>query len=645
MNIRIPLGAVLFFLAVACQNPAGKDEPPVDPTLPTAYTPTLAAAGSLADALTDAEWSAARTLAVSGPMNEADFAAIKTKGKKLSKVDLSKAQTSVVPQYAFCTLIDPSKAEPRVQGMDSLSYVSLPEGTVEVGASAFGGCKNLTRIDLPSTVRRIGAGAFSMTSLARFVVPDGVERIEPTTFGACASLREVVLPSTLQRVDFRAFIQCTALLEAVFPPSVDSVGEGAFEGCTALRRFEWKYTGPTARVGRGVFQGCTALEAADLPAGLTAVPWFLFADCRALRAVSIPAAVRRIEGGAFRSSGLESVSIPAGVSWLGASAFEGCKALRSVAWNGNAALDKIQQMTFMGCVALEAIDLPNSVHEIWENAFDSCLSLRSVGLPNGLTVLGKWAFKKCTALTEITIPASLQSLSTIYTKPFIGCTALAEPKLGAGIQAIPVGLFAGTGLKRITLPSTVVRIGAYAFDSTALEQITLHEGIFDIGAGAFRACTHLAAVRLPSTVGRYEQGLFEGCTALASVDLPEGPNALSYLMFSECAALRSLALPSTIHTLEYGCLRQTGLQSLVLPAAVSTIRASAFDGCGALAELRSENPTPPMLDNTNTGFELPFHSIFRGLPASAVLRVPSGSVDAYRSAALWNSGFADIVAY
>ena len=72
-----------------------------------------------------------------------------------------------------------------------LEEISLPEGLEEIRAHAFHCCK-LHRLELPSTVRRIGFGAFSACDLLEEVIlPEGIESIGPLAFSECESLRTV----------------------------------------------------------------------------------------------------------------------------------------------------------------------------------------------------------------------------------------------------------------------------------------------------------------------------------------------------------------------------------------------------------------------------------------------------------------------
>ena len=94
---------------------------------------------------------------------------------------------------------------------------------------------------------------------------------------------------------------------------------------------------------------------------------------------------------------------------------------------------------------------------------------------------------------------------------------------------IPDDLFFGTSLREITLPSTVKKIGSFAFSYCAkLEQITLNEGLQSIGNGAFSGSS-IGEIVLPSSVTDITEQAFHSCNNLESVKF-EGNAPASFLI-------------------------------------------------------------------------------------------------------------------
>ena len=98
--------------------------------------------------------------------------------------------------------------------------------------------------------------------------------------------------------------------------------------------------------------------------------------------------------------------------------------------------------------------------KIGSSAFESCESLREVKLSNTLTYWGNFCFSDCAALKSIVLPDS--------------------------VTAINGGVFARTGITKITLPDSVTQIESYAFYGCAeLSEIEYSENVVEIGTEAF----------------------------------------------------------------------------------------------------------------------------------------------------------------
>ena len=159
------------------------------------------------------------------------------------------------------------------------------------------------------------------------------------------------------------------------------------------------------------------------------------------------------------------------VTEIGDRAFVGCKALQSI--DIPASVTTIGSSTFYGCIALQSIDIPAGVKTIGKGAFSECPALKSVTLHNGLEEIGEGAFNWCTALQSIDIPGSV---TTIGKEAFWGCKALKSVTLPDGIQEIKKETFGWCpALQSIDIPAGVKTIGKGAFrNCTGLKTVTVH---------------------------------------------------------------------------------------------------------------------------------------------------------------------------
>lgn len=74
-------------------------------------------------------------------------------------------------------------------------------------------------------------------------------------------------------------------------------------------------------------------------------------------------------------------------------------------------------------------------------------------------------------------------------------------------------------LTSVTLPSTTIGIGPFAFNEIPLVSLDFGDsGLTEIGMAAFEHCEHMTSVSLPSTLSSIGQGAFVYCTNLDSVN-------------------------------------------------------------------------------------------------------------------------------
>ncbi len=79
--------------------------------------------------------------------------------------------------------------------------------------------------------------------LGNYIVPEGVTEIGSNAFTNCVWLEAVVLPSTLIKIGSGAFQLCP-FTEIIIPLNVTEIGSSAFNECTALSIYAWASTQP-----------------------------------------------------------------------------------------------------------------------------------------------------------------------------------------------------------------------------------------------------------------------------------------------------------------------------------------------------------------------------------------------------------------
>ena len=107
-----------------------------------------------------------------------------------------------------------------------LKEVVLPKTLKKIYASAFSGCKSLTKIDLGENLESIGRGAFAETILEEISFPVTLKEIEGNAFNKVSTLKVIDLSnchmeklfSAIGGIEVNAEIGCMPNLETVYMP-------------------------------------------------------------------------------------------------------------------------------------------------------------------------------------------------------------------------------------------------------------------------------------------------------------------------------------------------------------------------------------------------------------------------------------------
>lgn len=110
----------------------------------------------------------------------------------------------------------------------------------------------------------------------------------------------------------------------------------------------------------------------------------------------------------------------------------------------------------------------------------------------------------------------------------------------------------GQALKRLFLPDTVRRIGAYAFAGcSALEQLHLPQSLPALPEHMLDGCVSLKRLSLPAGLEEIGGYAFYNCRALAGLELPGGVRKIGAYAFYNCRAMEKINIPlaaAELHT-------------------------------------------------------------------------------------------------
>lgn len=262
----------------------------------------------------------------------------------------------------------------------------------------------------------------------------------------------------------------------------------------------------------------------------------------------------------------------------------------------------------MGQMKMRSLILPEGLIYIKSEAFSSCNSISSLIIPNSVTTIESDAFNECTALKVITIGKSVSSIGeyvfygvdpdvikvdsenvtydsrencnaiikTTSNELIFGCHTTSIPK---NIVSIGEAAFGLSKITNLTIPSTVIKIGPYAFYGCSnLSTVSLDDALTFIGASAFSHCLKLKTISIPEAVVDVGQAICWGCTGLTSVTInnPVIPAGA----FQGCTNLSKVTFGNQLTTVnDWAFYQCSKLHSITIPSNVTTIAAHVFTDC------------------------------------------------------------------
>ena len=243
---------------------------------------------------------------------------------------------------------------------------------------------------------------------------------------------------------------------------------------------------PVVRVEQEGFANITAITKVTVPESVKFIGESAFAGCTALATVDLHDGAIVIGDEAFSNTAFynNASNWEADVLYLGKYLLEAKLSVSgeytvkdgTVAIAGHAFAERDDDLGYMGCAALTAVNFPASLKTIGDGAFKNCTALTTFSVPDSVTYLGDYAFHN---------------------------TAYFNDKINDEKNETDV-FYIGTHL---------VQANAAYLD----ESYTVKEGTTTIASPAFAGCDKLTTVEIPASVTRIGIAAFRNCKALTSI--------------------------------------------------------------------------------------------------------------------------------
>lgn len=328
----------------------------------------------------------------------------------------------------------------------ALTSITIPDGVESISESAFENCEALTSVNISGSVKSIGKSAFSgcyifaeqsddgiERGLEDVIIQDGVESMGAFAFNGCKKLTDVTLPNSIKSIGDCAF-QETGLYDlydhtgwdvcyignhliaanqsisgtCFVKPGTKTIAGGAFASCGNLEGIT--IPDSVVSIGNRAFFSCSSLKSITIPKNVTSIGDEVFYNCFDLASINVDSDNHAYcsEGGVlYNKEKTEIIRYP--------------KEKEGTSFAIPNGVTSISVGAFADCSSLTSVTIPDSVTSIGDSAFSECSSLTGITIPDGVTSIGNYTFFNCSSLTSVTIPNSVISIGE---NAFLNCDKL-----------------------------------------------------------------------------------------------------------------------------------------------------------------------------------------------------------------------------
>lgn len=480
-------------------------------------------------------------------------------------------------------------------GIKAVHIAGNPAGTT-IGASAFAGCQNLTKLTLGEGVTGLGDSALKDTRLEEITIPatfkTGTAKNSPFTSGENSTLKKVTFADGIKVIPQYFLNTITTLTEIEIPASVQKIGDHAFADCSNLTAVTFKEQADSklTTIDTSAFEGCSLMKLSKLPEGLTTINASAFKDCKKISLTDLPTGLITIGNAAFENCTMLRIGKLPAITALGMAAFKNCVKLSFLSVD-TSNLAEINATAFEGCTGLSSVQINGGEKKqttIADGAFATCNSLKWLDIEN-VKSIGKNAFAK--------LPFSaleINQVDTIGESAFAGCDKLENPVI-QNVKTIGASAFAGSGAQtddNKVLLDSIQNVGSRAFegcqftsaDIRDLEKVTTYtDPETKIEYSPFAKSSIKKVEFSDETKNTVCTKAFKNVTSLQSVELAYcftygNISTIDASAFEGCVNLTDINLSDKLTTINGLAFYNTGLTEITVPASLTKITTASAAG-------------------------------------------------------------------
>lgn len=342
----------------------------------------------------------------------------------------------------------------------------LPSSIVKIGLGAFENCENLASVSLGTKVRSIGINAFYNTKIfsskmnaknvvyigkylvacdsdksgRRLTVKDGTigiadSAVMPQVVSSGGKIKNVILPNSVKFVGSNAFSNSKNITKITVGGKIERIGKDAFKGTGFYKNYAKVYSG-AKYIGKYLCSGIYGKKSVKVKNGTTVIAdgAFDFGDRKSkLQKITMPSSLKTIGESAFKNSKLKTVTVPKNVKYIGKQAFLGNKNLEKFKVNKDSKYFSATSGVLFNKNKSDVICYP------------SAASRTAYSLPNSVKYIAPYAFAGAKNLKSVKLNNGLA---------FIGELAFLDCK----------------NLNSVAVPDSVRRICSMAFGAISVKE-------------------------------------------------------------------------------------------------------------------------------------------------------------------------------
>ena len=420
-----------------------------------------------------------------------------------------------------------------------------------VGAGAFRGNNNITKLTVEAGVETISAQAFrSCNSITDITIYEGVTYLGDYAFSGCNSVETMQLPASLADFENSSFGSLSSLKQIdvadLNTNFLDYNGDLYTKGrkkllkyCSGKSDTSFAVPAEVTTIGTNAFNDSDNLVSITLPSGLVSIQMNAFLDCSNLQSINFPQNLQSVGDTAFNyCTSMTELEIPGGVQNFGSGVFANCTSLKRVYISEG--IDAVGDSMFYNCGNLAWISIPTSIEEIGSRAFLNCAGLKCVsyeGTEDEWNCITIWDLND--VLNTVDFQFGVDTSIFSYQENIDGTVTITGCLKKSGEVVIPDYIY--------EMP--VKSIGANAFYGSRVTSIVFPKYLESVYANAFEACYGLTDILCPDSLRLISTAAFSNCVNLKNVVLNEGLSEIGAYAFEGCASLKQITIPSTVTTI------------------------------------------------------------------------------------------------